>query len=148
MTKSRVTVAGLAVAAGVYLAAQITGMVMDYFNHDSIPHQAIRLHLRLVCAGIYEYHSKTGRWPTRFDDLAETSLAQKVPNWRMVEPQTIVVLWRDDLKPDPKDNAAVILAYYNKGLFSRLGRMWVCWGDLRTEYLKADEIHATYTSRH
>jgi hypothetical protein len=135
------------VAAGLCAVAMLTGVVMDYFDHDSIPHQAIRLHLKLVCASIYEFHSKTGRWPARFEDLAETSLPQKVPSWRMVEPQTIVVLWRNDLKPDPKANAAVILAYYNKGLFSRLGRMWVCWGDLRTEYVKADEVRATCTSR-
>jgi hypothetical protein len=146
MTKLKLTAVGVAAAVGLYIAALVTGVVMDYFDHDSIPHRAIRLHLELVCAGIYEYHSKTGRWPSRFENLADTTLAHRVPNWKMVEPQTIVVLWRDDLKPDPKDNARVILAYYNKGLFSNLGRMWVCWGDLRTEYLKTDEIRATYTS--
>jgi hypothetical protein len=148
MTKLKGTMVAVVVAAGLYVATLMTGVVVDYFDRDSIPHRAIRLHLQLVCAGIYESHSKTGRWPERFEDLADTTLAHRVPNWRMVESQTIVVLWRADLKPDPKDNARVILAYYNKGLFSKLGRMWVCWGDLRTEYLKADEVRATYTSRH
>jgi hypothetical protein len=97
----------------------------------------MELHLRLVGSSIYEYHSKTGRWPARIQDLAETSLPQRSPYWKqMLEQETMVVVWRNDLKPDRSENAAAVLAYHNKGLFARLGRVWVCWGDLRTEYVK------------
>ena len=59
-----------------------------------------------------------------------------------LETGRMVVIWREDLKPDPKENAGLVLLYYNKGLFSLLGRNWVCWGDLRTEYIKSSELRA------
>jgi len=131
----------LAVWIGLGVAALLVGMVFDYFNRESIPHQSMQLHVRLVGASIYEFHDKTGRWPSRAEDLSQTSLPLKSPYWKqMLDRGLIVVVWRQDLKPDPKENAALILAYYNKGLFSRLGRLWVCWGDLRMEYAKTEEV--------
>ena len=56
--------------------------------------------------------------------------------------ETTVVVWHKNLKADPKDNAGLILAYHNKGLYARLGRVWVCWGDLRTEYIKVEDLRA------
>ena len=56
--------------------------------------------------------------------------------------ETIVIPWHKNLKADPKDNAGLILAYHNKGLYARLGRVWVCWGDLRTEYIKIEDLKA------
>jgi len=47
-----------------------------------------------------------------------------------------------DLKADPKENAGVLLAYQNAGLFNKLGRVWVCWGDLRTEHLPEADLRA------
>ena len=46
------------------------------------------------------------------------------------------------LKPDPKDNAGDILVYHNKGLISERGQSWVCRGDLRTEYIKTEDLRA------
>jgi len=32
---------------------------------------------------------------------------------------------------------------YNKaGLFPKLGRVWVCWGDLRADYVREEELRA------
>jgi hypothetical protein len=128
---------------GLGLAALIIGLVFDYFDRGSIPHQAIQLHLRLVVSSIYEFHTNTGRWPERAEDLAATSLPLRSTYWKqMLDQGIIVVVWPKDLKPDPKENADVVLTYDNGGLFARLGRVWVCWGDLRTEYVKAEELRS------
>jgi hypothetical protein len=34
------------------------------------------------------------------------------------------------------------MTYNRTGLFPKLGRVWVCWGDLRTEYIKEEELQA------
>ena len=47
-----------------------------------------------------------------------------------------------DLNPEPKGNGGALLAYWKGGLFNRFGRVWACWGDLRTERIKSDELHA------
>ncbi len=138
MTKGRLTT-----LAALGIAAVTIGIVWDYFNRDSIPHEAIRLHLKLTAASIYEFHHMAGRWPKSADDLALTSLPQRSPYWRtLIENGSVVVAWRSDLRPDPKDNAGLVLTYNNTGLFSKLGRVWICWGDLRTEYLNEKELRA------
>ena len=68
---------------------------------------------------------------------------EKSRYWReSLDTQTFVIVWHKNLKDDPKDNAGLILAYHNKGLYSQLGQIWVCWGDLRTEYIKAEDLKA------
>ena len=65
------------------------------------------------------------------------------PHWKYeLDNELIVMVCHKDLKPLPKDNAGEILAYYNKGTISEQGRSWVCWGDLRTEYIKTDDLRA------
>jgi len=61
------------------------------------------------------------------------------PQWREAA-QPIVFLWPQDLKPDPKNNANLLLAFHQGGLFNKFGRVWVCWGDLRTEHLRESEL--------
>lgn len=136
MTKTRWTI-----LAAFGIVALLIKIAWDYFSYHSVPHEAIRLHLRLTASSIYEFHNATGRWPTAADDLASTSLAQISPYWKsLIESGTVAIVWRSDLKPDPKDNAALVLTYNNAGLFSKLGRVWVCWGDLRTEYVKVEDL--------
>src|SRR6266851_1748254 len=102
-----------------------------------VVHEYTRYHLHAVGSIIYEYQATTGKWPTRYDDFAMTSLPAMSPYWRsMLDNELIVVVWHKTLKPNPNDNAGQILAYYNKGLISTQGQSWVCWGDLRTEYIK------------
>jgi hypothetical protein len=111
-----------------------------FYSLSDISNESIRLHLRLL-GSIYQYHDKTGRWPSRAEDLAQTSLPIRSPYWKvMLDSGTNVVVWHDDLKPNPAENASVVLAYHNRGLLAWLGRKWVCWGDLRTEYIPSKEL--------
>jgi len=119
-----------------------------YFSRESIPHETIRLHLRLTASGIYEFHRATGRWPRVPDDLAATSLPQTSPYWRtLIDNGSVAVIWNSDLKPNPNDNASLVMTYNNSGLFSKLGRVWVCWGDLRTEYVTEEVLRSKLQSQ-
>jgi len=135
------------VFAGLVVAF-LVAIYWHYFSRASIPHEAIQLHLRLTASSIYEFHNATGRWPKVADDLAATSLAQTSPYWRtLIDNGSVAVVWNSDLKPDPKDNASLLLTYNNAGLFSKLGRVWVCWGDLRTEYIKEELLRSQLKSQ-
>lgn len=130
-----------AAAAGVMIAAWAMGVAWDYFDRGSVAHTAIQAWLKLVGTSIYEYRSKTGNWPQKIDDLEQTSLPAQMRMWQETA-RPMQILWPKDLKPDPRDNAGVVLIYYGGGLFSRLGRRWVCWGDLRTEYMQDSDLQA------
>jgi len=131
------------IVTALSVVALAIGIYWDYFSRDSIPNEAIRLHLRLTASSIYEFHKARGRWPSSGDDLASTSLPQISPYWRsLIENGFVAVVWRTDLKPDPKDNASLVMTYHNAGLFSKLGRVWVCWGDLRTESITEKDLRA------
>ena len=97
--------------------------------------QSQQIYLRLYGEGIYEYHALTGKWPSKIDDLARTSLPLRYPHWWKAQLgiDADAFVCPKNLKPDPKENGHVILCYHNKGLDAEMGRMWVCWGDLRTE---------------
>jgi hypothetical protein len=132
-----ILLAGLIAVAALGLFRDPVGGV------SGVAHEAVRLHLRLTGSSVYEYHARFGRWPTRTDDLAKTSLPAVSPHWRYeLDEGLIVVVWPTDWKPAPKDNADRVLAYYAKGLISERGRMWVCWGDLRIEYVETDALRA------
>jgi hypothetical protein len=112
----------------------------DYFDSNSPANLATQVQLKLFGVAIYEYHSHTGRWPTSVDDLAQTSLPSQSRVWQQTA-DAIVFLWPQNLKPEPKDNAHELLAYWKGGLFNKFGRVWVCWGDLRTEQIRKSQIH-------
>ena len=99
----------------------------------------MQVQLKVFGSAMYEYHSQTGRWPTKLDDLADTSLPTQSRVWRQTA-NAIVFLWPQDLKPDPKENSQVLLAYWRGGVFNRFGRVWACWGDLRTERIRKSQI--------
>jgi hypothetical protein len=129
------------IVAALSVVAFAIGIYWNYFSRDSIPNEAIQLHLKLTASSIYEFHNTRGRWPTSVDDLASTSLPRVSPYWRLlIENGSVAVVWRTDLKPDPKDNAASVMTYHNAGVLSKLGRVWVCWGDLRTEFITENEL--------
>ncbi|HET8549447.1 MAG TPA: hypothetical protein VFL57_15650 [Bryobacteraceae bacterium] len=129
----------LLAAAAVVPLVWLARVVWDYFDYRSVPHQTIQVQLKLFGAAMYEYHAATGRWPASLDDLARTSLRQRSYVWRQTA-STFVFLWPENLKADPKDNSDVLLAYDRGSLFSKLGRVWVCWGDLRTEHMRNREL--------
>jgi hypothetical protein len=126
---------------GIALLLALSLLIVRYFDHNDLAHQAIQVWLRRYADAIYEYRSTIGRCPSHPDDLAKTSLPKRFPYWKQVlDDGTIVIVWRKRLRPDPKDNAGLTLAYHNKGLYAQLGRVWVCWGDLRTEYIRREDL--------
>jgi hypothetical protein len=129
------------IVLGIALLVALIMPIVRYHDHTDVVHQAIQVWLRLYGDAIYEYDSITGKSPSQIDDLARTSLPQRFPYWRqMLDDEAIVIIWHKNLKPNPKDNAGLILAYHNKGLYAELGRAWVCWGDLRTEYIRREDL--------
>lgn len=130
-----------------WLSLWLIGVVQDYFNPHSPANASMQLHLKMFGSAIYEYHSQIGRWPTKVDDLAQTSLPARSPLWRQ-SAAPIVFLWPQNLKPEPKDNPNVLLAYWKGGWFNKFGRVWVCWGDLRTEHAKESDLRAAEKNQH
>jgi hypothetical protein len=128
---------------GIALLLALSMSIVRYLDRGNVAHQAIQVWLRLYADAIYEYRSITGQCPSQIDKLAKTSLPKRFPYWKQVlDDGTIVIVWHKRLKPEPYDNAGLILAYHNKGLYAQLGRVWVCWGDLRTEYIKREDLQA------
>lgn len=111
----------------------------DYYDPNSPANIAMQVQLKMFGTAMYEYHSHTGRWPTKLGDLAQTSLPVRSHVWRRTA-NTIVFLWPQNLNAETTDNASILLAYWNGGLFNRYGRVRVCWGDLRTERIERIEI--------
>jgi hypothetical protein len=128
------------IGGGVVLVVVI--MAYNYHTIKVLNDQTNQVYLRLYGESIYEYHALTGKWPSQIDDLARTSLPLKNPHWWkfQLDSEADVIVWPKDLKPDPKDNGHVILCYHNKGLDAEMGRMWVCWGDLRTGCITREQL--------
>ena len=98
----------------------------------------IRLHLRWIGESIYEAHAREGRWPTQAGDLATTIPVVRAPVLRtLIEDGHYVVVWHEDLDANPRANAGRVLVYDNSSRLRQFGKVWVCRGDLRTEYLDA-----------
>jgi hypothetical protein len=115
---------------------------------SDVAHEAVCLHLNFFGASIYEYHATTGKWPRQIDDLEKTSLPVTSPSWRSwFDNDAVVIVWHKNLNPDPKENGRHILAYHDKGLIAEGGHKWVCWGDLRTEFIKTEELRAYLQNR-
>lgn len=131
----------LAAAAAITVAV---GMIHPPFGTiTDVAHESAQLHLHLTASSLYEYRERTGKWPTKNADLALTSLPSVSPYWKTIlDEGVIVIVWDKTWKAKPADNADRILAYYAKGQISERGQSWVCWGDLRTEYIKTEDLHA------
>jgi len=122
------------IVVGAFLLLWFARFVWDYFDPTIDANQAMQIQLKVFGSAMYEYHAATKRWPTKLDDLAQTSLPKRSYIWQQTA-TTMVFLWLD-LNPDPKYNANVLLTYDRGWLSDKLGRVWVCWGDLRTERLR------------
>jgi hypothetical protein len=124
---------------GILVVFWVGRFAYDYFDANSPANLAMQVQLKMFGTAMYEYHSHTGRWPTSVDDLAQTSLPAPSRVWRQTA-NTIVFLWPQNLKPEPKDNTHVLLAYDKGGIYNKLGRVWVCWGDLRAEHMRESDL--------
>jgi hypothetical protein len=124
-------------------AVLVAGMLAyNYYDMKEMSDLSQQTYLRLYGEGIYEYHALTAKWPSKVDDLAITSLPRKYPHWwkAQLALDADAIVCPKNLKPDPKENGHVILCYHNKGLDAEMGRMWVCWGDLRTECITPEAL--------
>jgi hypothetical protein len=127
----------------VVVAVLFAGNVA-YNYHDVMWMSDLGQHsdMRLLGEGIYEYQAKTGKWPSKLADLSITPTALKYPQWwadQLILDANAIVC-PVNLKPDPKYNGQAILCYHTKGADAESGRMWVCWGDLRTGPIKFEEL--------
>jgi hypothetical protein len=121
----------------------VAGAVSLLYHQDVEATRRIHLQLRQYGFSVYEYHSRSGDWPRRVDDLAQTSLSREVPDWgSLLRQGEYVMVWHRNLKPKPRDNAHEILVYHGRDALAGSGYVWVCWGDLHTEYLKAEQVAA------
>ena len=124
-------------AAAVYL-----GFLL-FSGPTDVAHEALQYQLKTIGESIYEYHSQTGQWPHQIDELERTSLGLRSRSWKPVlENGAIVVVWHDHLSANPAENRDKVLAYHNKGMLAMMGQQWVCWGDLRTEYVSSKRLQA------
>jgi len=102
-------------------------IVVRFHSLIDVSNESIRPHLRLLGSSIDEYHDKTGYWLSQAEDLAQTSLPSRSPYWKvMLDSGTNIIVWHKDLKPNPAENADVVLAYHNRGLLASFGRQWIC----------------------
>jgi len=110
------------------------------YGQTSVAADSIRFDLGKIGSSIYEAHSKTGRWPAKVSDLEGTAYLSMPFRKAALENGVFIVLWQDDLDPDPAANRERILAYSNGGLLARVGLIWACRGDLRIERVRRQDI--------
>jgi len=125
------------------LVAVIVGLAVAFvYAEVDIATKSIQFDLRKIGESVYETHSKSGKWPAQIADLEGTEYL-KMPHRRtMLEEGAFVVVWQQDLDPNPEVNANRVLAYDNSSLLSRFGSVWVCRGDLRIEQMSAKDMRA------
>src|SRR5690242_9922226 len=124
----------IALAVAFLALLRLGQLAWAYYDPHSIAHESMQVQLKLFGSAVYEFHSATGRWPSRLNALAQTSLPARRYVW-LQSASSRGRLWPQNLDPDPARNAGVLLAYCRGGLSNSLGRVWVCWGDLRTARL-------------
>ena len=123
----------LIVAIGIAYTLGMVGPATDSIQFD----------LTQIGKSIYEARSRTGHWPKTISDLEGTTYLRMPYRRKLLEDKHFVIVWPDGLDPAPAANRDRILAYDNGSLFSRLGRIWVCRGDLSLERLSAEELTAS-----
>jgi hypothetical protein len=121
--------------------------VVFVYNQVDIATKSIQFDLRKIGESVYEAHSKSGKWPVTIADLEGTEYLGMPYRKTMLEHGVFVVVWHQDLDPDPEANRDPILAYDNGSLLSRFGRVWGCRGDLRIERIGAEEVAALKARR-
>ena len=109
--------------------------------------KSIRFDLRKIGESVYEARSKSGKWPVQIADLEGTEYLSMPHRRTMLEEGLFVVVWQQDLDPNPEANRNRVLAYDNGSLLSRLGSVWVCRGDLRTERMGVEEMRGLQLRR-
>jgi hypothetical protein len=113
--------------------------VVFVYAQVDIATKSIQFDLRKIGESVYEARSMSGKWPAQVSDLEGTTYLRMPYRRTMLDEGVLVVVWQQDLDPDPKANRDRILAYDDGSLLARLGRVWACRGDRRIERMSADE---------
>jgi hypothetical protein len=130
-------VVGLAL---IFVIVDLVMLALRVHPISEVADEADRLHLKLIAESVYEYRAMKGRWPTMAEELEITSLPLKAPqDVTLVKNGPYVVVWPQDLDPEPKKNPRRLLVYTLGGP-ARLGWVWICWGDFRTEYVSREQF--------
>ena len=140
----------LLVGCGIALQLVLVFFPIPFFPRGitQVAHESVQYELHAIAQSIYEYHAETGQWPGGIDDLGQTPLGARLRYWKpTVQNGSIVVVWHDHLSAKPSDNRDVVLAYHNRGLLAEMGHQWVCWGDLRTEYISSKRLREVLHAR-
>jgi hypothetical protein len=117
------------------------------YAQGEIATKSIQFDLRKIGESVYEARSKNGKWPAQIADLEETEYLKTPHRRTMLEEGAFVIVWQQDLDPNPEANRSRVLVYDNSSLLSRFGRVWVCRGDLRIERISTKEMLALNVRR-
>jgi len=132
---------------GSALAAIAAATIAFVYGQVDVATKSIQFDLRTIGASVYEAHSKSGKWPAQIADLEGTEYLRMPYRRMMLEKGAFVVVWQQDLDSDPQANRNRILAYDNGSLLARLGRVWLCRGDLRIDRMRAEDAAALRSRR-
>src|SRR5262245_47043073 len=116
------------------------GAIAFLYGQSDVAISSIKFDLRKIGESVYEAHFKTGKWPAKIEDLEGTEYLRMPYRRSMLEKGAFIVVWQQDLNADPSANKDRILAYDNASLFSRLGWVWACRGDLSIERIDAETV--------
>jgi hypothetical protein len=86
--------------------------------------RSIEFDLRKIGESVYEARSKTGKWPAKIADLEGTAYLSMPDRKALLENGLFVVVWQQDLDPNPEANRNRVLAYDNGSLLSRFGSVF------------------------
>jgi len=111
--------------------AIVVAVIAFIYGTVDVANKSLQFDLKKIGESIYEAHAKSGKWPMQIADLEGTEYLNMPYRRGILENGSFVIVWQQDLDPNPDANSGRILAYANSGLLSRLGRVWACRGDLR-----------------
>jgi hypothetical protein len=111
--------------------AVVVAVIAFIYGTVDVANKSLQFDLKKIGESIYEAHAKSGKWPIQIADLEGTEYLNMPYRRGILENGSFVIVWQQDLDPNPDANSGRILAYANSGLLSRLGRVWACRGDLR-----------------
>ena len=122
-------------AGPVFLVSLLLGIVILKSNSGEDEK------LTSVAQFAYEFWGSNGHWP---NNISELDLAR----WqsRTVSYRDVVLAHPRHLSRNPAANREIIVVYQYTG--KRLWPYrWVCWGDLRTEYISNTRFERTMASQ-
>ena len=122
-----------------FLLVVALGAFSYLYGTTDVAITSIKFDLRKIGESIYQAHSKTGKWPSQIADLEGTEYLNMPYRRDMLARRMFVIVWQPDLQTDPNQNRNRILAYDNGSLFSRLGWVWVCRGDLSIGRMSSED---------